>query len=195
VLAAYLSGMPQRPFEPCIPTRATTVPASKFWIHEVKHDRYRLIVQRDGKTVRLFSRNGHDLTKRYPWIAEAALQNRQQRFVIDGEAVILGVDGVSDFNALHSRQQDDHVQLYAFDILSLDGDDLRKLPLTMRKTSLGYWRGGLMGFSWRRLNKGAKSGQSRRVEKIVAYQCCYPLRIGIRASRPCRFGLDSKSAM
>jgi bifunctional non-homologous end joining protein LigD len=128
--------MPQRPFEPCIPTRATRVPASKFWIHEVKHDGYRLIVQRDGKTVRLFSRNGHDLTRRYPWVAEAALQNRQQRFVIDGEAVILGVDGVSDFNALHSRQQDHEVQLYAFDILSLDGDDLRKLPLIMRKTNL-----------------------------------------------------------
>jgi bifunctional non-homologous end joining protein LigD len=125
----------QSPYQPCIPTRATKVPASKFWIHEVKHDGYRVIVQRDGKTVRLFSRNGHDLTKRYPWIAQAALQNRQQRFVIDGEAVILGVDGMSD-NALHSRKQDDQVQLYAFDILSLDGDDLRKLPLTMRKTNL-----------------------------------------------------------
>ena len=47
-----------------------------------------------------------------------------------------GVDGISDFNGLHSRRHDDEVQLYAFDILALDGEDLRKLPLTMRKTNL-----------------------------------------------------------
>jgi ATP-dependent DNA ligase len=56
--------------------------------------------------------------------------------VIDGEAVILGVDGIADLNALHSRQQDEEVQLYAFDILALDGEDLRGLPLSMRKTNL-----------------------------------------------------------
>jgi hypothetical protein len=56
--------------------------------------------------------------------------------VIDGEAVLLGVDGISDFNGLHWRQYDDEVQLYAFDILALDGDDLRKLPLQLRKTNL-----------------------------------------------------------
>jgi DNA-binding CsgD family transcriptional regulator len=56
--------------------------------------------------------------------------------VIDGEAVLLGVDGRSDFNGLHSRQHDDEVQFYAFDMLVSDGDDIRKLPLSMRKTSL-----------------------------------------------------------
>jgi ATP-dependent DNA ligase len=56
--------------------------------------------------------------------------------VIDGEAVLLGVDGVSDFNGLHSRRHNDEVQLYAFDILVIDGDDLRKLPLHIRKNNL-----------------------------------------------------------
>jgi bifunctional non-homologous end joining protein LigD len=56
--------------------------------------------------------------------------------VIDGEAVVLGVNGVSDFNALHSRKQNDEVQLCAFDVLAVDGDDLRDLPLSMRKTNL-----------------------------------------------------------
>jgi len=56
--------------------------------------------------------------------------------VIDGEAVLLGVDGRSDFNGLHSRRYDDEVQFYAFDCLVSDGDDLRKLPLTMRKANL-----------------------------------------------------------
>jgi bifunctional non-homologous end joining protein LigD len=69
-------------------------------------------------------------------MVEAALRNRQTSFVIDGEAVLLGVDGVSDFNALHSRRHDDEVQLYAFDILALGGEDLRKLPLSLRKTNL-----------------------------------------------------------
>ena len=79
--------------------------------------------------LRLLSRNGYDWTGRYPWIVEAALKNRQKHFVIDGEAVVLGVDGVPDFNALHSRRQDAEVQLYAFDMLAGAGDDLRSLPL------------------------------------------------------------------
>ena len=123
-------------FEPCIPTRGTKVPDRPEWIHEIKHDGYRLIIQRDGKRVRLCTRNGHDWSNRYPLIVEAALQNRSTSFVIDGEAVLLGVDGRSDFNGLHSRQRDDEVQFYAFDMLVSDGDDLRKLPLSMRKTNL-----------------------------------------------------------
>ena len=106
------------------------------WIHEIKHDGYRLIVQRDDKRVRLFTRNGRDWSERYPRIVEAALRNRNSSFVIDGEAVLLGVDGVSDFNGLHSRRHDDEVEFYAFDMLVSDGDDLRKLPLSMRKTNL-----------------------------------------------------------
>jgi ATP-dependent DNA ligase len=107
------------------------VPASPEWIHEVKYDGSRLIVVRDGDRVRLLTRNGHDWNGR-----QSALKNRSRHFVIDGEAVVLGVDGVADFEALYNRQCDDQVQLYAFDILMLDGDDLRTLPLSMRKTNL-----------------------------------------------------------
>jgi ATP-dependent DNA ligase len=128
--------MPITLFSPCLPTRGTKVPAGPDWLHEIKHDGYRLIVQKDGKRVRLFTRNGHDWSGRYPLITEAALRNRNSSFVLDGEAVLLGVDGISDFNGLHSRKFDDEVQFYAFDILVSDGDDLRKLPLTMRKVNL-----------------------------------------------------------
>lgn len=123
-------------FEPCIPTPSKQVPVGPDWIHEIKHDGYRLIVQREDKRVRLLTRNGYDWTDRYPLIVEAALRNRSRSFVIDGEAVLLGVDGISDFNGLHSRRHNDEVQLYAFDILALDGDDLRKLPLHLRKNNL-----------------------------------------------------------
>jgi bifunctional non-homologous end joining protein LigD len=86
--------------------------------------------------VHLITRGGYNWADRYPWIVESALKNRHKQFVIDGEAVVLGVDGVADFNALHSRKHNDEVQLYAFDILALDGEDLRSLPLSMRKTNL-----------------------------------------------------------
>ena len=89
--------MSKNTFRPCIPTRGTNVPAGPDWIHEIKHDGYRLIVQRDGERVRLWTRNGHDWSDRFPWIAEAALKTRQERFVLDGEAVLLGADGRSDF--------------------------------------------------------------------------------------------------
>src|SRR5205814_5933732 len=123
-------------FDFCLPTKSVSVPDGADWLHEIKYDGYRVRLERDGARVRLISRGGYDWTKRYPWIIEAALKNRQRQFVIDGEAVVLGIDGVADFNALHSRQHHHEVQLYAFDMLAGDGDDLRSLPLTMRKTNL-----------------------------------------------------------
>jgi len=119
-------------YAPCLPTAGKSVPARPEWVHEVKYDGYRLIVIREDKRVRLVTRNGHDWSSRFPWIVEAALKNRLKHFVIDGEAVVLGVDGIPDFNALHSRKHDDQVQLYAFDCLALDGDDIRKLPMRVR---------------------------------------------------------------
>ena len=87
------------------------------------HRIYRLRLERDCDRVRLITRGGYNWTDRYPWIVEAALKNRYRQFVIDGEAVVLGVDGIADFNALHSRKHDEEVQLYAFDILALDRDE------------------------------------------------------------------------
>jgi ATP-dependent DNA ligase len=63
-------------FDFCLPTTAKTVPASEGWFHEIKYDGYRLRIERDGKAVRLISRGGLDWTRRFPWIAEAALKNR-----------------------------------------------------------------------------------------------------------------------
>ena len=71
------------------------MPDRPEWLHEVKHDGYRLIVQRDSERVRLFTRNGHDWSGRYPRISEAALRNRNTSFVIDGEAVLLGRSGIA----------------------------------------------------------------------------------------------------
>src|SRR5207302_10557725 len=123
-------------FDFCLPTKSVSVPDGPDWLHELKYDGYRLRLERDGSRVRLTSRGGYNWTDRYPWIVEAALKNRMKQFVLDGEAVVLGLDGGADFNALHSRKHDHEVQLYAFDMLAGDGDDMRSLPLTMRKTNL-----------------------------------------------------------
>jgi bifunctional non-homologous end joining protein LigD len=109
--------MLKSPFDPCIPSRGTKVPDRPERIHEIKHDGYRLIVQRDGRRVRLWTRNGHDWSDRFPLISEAALRNRNSSFVLDGEAVLLGVDGRLDFNGLHSGKHDREVEFYAFDCL------------------------------------------------------------------------------
>jgi len=73
---------------------------------------------------------------RRPLIVMAALKLRQEHFVIDGETVALGPDGVSDFAALHSGTDNERAQLYAFDMLAGDGEDQRQLPLSLRKTDL-----------------------------------------------------------
>jgi bifunctional non-homologous end joining protein LigD len=92
----------RRLYEPCLPTKSTVVPAGEDWLHEIKHDGYRLIVVREGQRVRMFTRNAYDWSDRYPLIVKAALKLRKSSFVIDGEAVVLGADRISDFAALYS---------------------------------------------------------------------------------------------
>ena len=122
--------------DPCIPTLAAKPPSGPDWVHEIKHDGYRLIVRRDGKAVRPFTRRGHDWTDRYPAIAAAAAKLRAKSFTIDGEAVVSGPDGVAVFDALHRRRTATNAMLYAFDLLELNGKDLRHLPLGDRKAKL-----------------------------------------------------------
>jgi bifunctional non-homologous end joining protein LigD len=121
---------------PCNPSRALKPPSGLDWVHEIKHDGYRLIVRRDGKVVRLFTRRGHDWTDRYPAIAAAAAKLRAESFTVDGEAVVVSADGVAIFDALHRRHKARNATLYAFDLLELDGEDLRPLPLSARKAKL-----------------------------------------------------------
>jgi bifunctional non-homologous end joining protein LigD len=93
--------------QPCIPTRALKSPSGPGWVHEIKHDGYRLIVRRDGETVRLFTRRGYDWTDRYPAIAGAAAKLRARSFTLDGEAVICGADGVAVFGALYDHSTEE----------------------------------------------------------------------------------------
>jgi bifunctional non-homologous end joining protein LigD len=106
------------------------------WLHEVKYDGYRMMLIREHGRVRPISRGGHDWARRFPLIVTAAPKLRQEHFVIDGEAVVISPDGVSDFGALRSGRHYERAQLYAFDMLAGDGEDQRQLPLSLRKTNL-----------------------------------------------------------
>jgi bifunctional non-homologous end joining protein LigD len=122
--------------EPCLPGPAAKPPAGAGWLHEIKHDGFRMLVRRDAAGVRLFTRNGHDWTGRFPLIARAALSLKAASCLIDGEAVCCDNNGVSNFNRIRYRRHDGDVFLYAFDLIELNGDDMRTKPLERRKVLL-----------------------------------------------------------
>jgi ATP-dependent DNA ligase len=108
-----------------------------LWLHEIKHDGFRVIARKTGKRVTLYSRPGNDLTCRFPLIVEALAKLPSRSCIVDGEAVACGDDGIANFERIRRRRNDDSVFLYAFDLIELNGDDLRHDPLTARKALLG----------------------------------------------------------
>jgi bifunctional non-homologous end joining protein LigD len=121
---------------PAQPIKASKPPSGVDWVHEIKHDDYRLIVRRDGPTVRLYTRNAYDWTARLPAIAAAAERIKAKSFTIDGEAVVLGPDGLSRFDDLRRREAARTAVLYAFDLIEHDGQDLRDHRFLDRKAAL-----------------------------------------------------------
>jgi bifunctional non-homologous end joining protein LigD len=121
---------------PAQPIKASKPPFGPDWVHEIKHDGYRMIVRRDGPTVRLYTRNAHDWTARLPAIAAAAARIKAKSFTIDGEAVVVGPDGLSRFDDLRRREAAHSAMLYAFDLIEHDGQDLRGRPYLDRKAAL-----------------------------------------------------------
>jgi bifunctional non-homologous end joining protein LigD len=121
---------------PCLPTKAPQPPTGVLWVHEIKHDGFRVIAHKDGDHVRLYSRPGNSLTERFPLIVEALLRLRSRSCIIDGEAVCCDDNGVPSFNRIRYRRYDGSVFLYAFDLIEFNGDDLRREPLEVRKSTL-----------------------------------------------------------
>ena len=123
--------------QPCLPTGSKAPPSGKQWLHEIKHDGFRVIARKVGERVKLYSRPGNDLTRRFPLIVQSVAKLRASSCIIDGEAVACGEDGIACFELLLVRwDADGGVFLYAFDLIELDGNDLRHHPLAVRKTTL-----------------------------------------------------------
>ena len=121
---------------PCLPTASDRCKSGPEWVHEIKHDGYRLIARRSDDRVRLYTRRGFNWVDRYPRIIEALHSLPVRSIVIDGEAVVCGKDGKSDFDQPHSGAHDAAVFLFAFDLIELDGEDIRPVPLEQRKGKL-----------------------------------------------------------
>jgi bifunctional non-homologous end joining protein LigD len=114
--------------------RSISLPKASIWIHEIKHDGYRSQVVIERGQARVFSRNGHDWSDRYPGIVRAAARLPCKSAIIDGEAVVQDENGVSNFEALGSaiRARSANILVYAFDLLHIDGKDLRHQTLSER---------------------------------------------------------------
>jgi ATP-dependent DNA ligase len=124
--------------EPQLPTLVSAPPQGRRWIHEIKHDGYRSQILLESGRVRILTRNGFDWSDRYPAIVGAAERLRCESAIIDGEAIVQDGHGISDFDAIRSamRWQPDRLMLCAFDLMHLDGKDLRFRSLEERRDRL-----------------------------------------------------------
>jgi bifunctional non-homologous end joining protein LigD len=125
---------PFRFIEPCLPSPADRPPSGPGWLHEIKLDGFRLLARRDVAGMRLFTRRGTDWTTRYPSIAGAVAALGCRSCLLDGEVVICAEDGIPVFDRL--RYGRGEALLYVFDLLELDGRDLRHEPIERRKSAL-----------------------------------------------------------
>ena len=121
--------------DPCVPRPVKQPPKGEHWLHEPKLDGWRCQAVKVGSSVTLYSRHGHDLTKRFPTIATAVAKLPCKSCVLDAEIVQTDARGI-DFYGLLAGKQTRNVRLWAFDLLEREGKDLRDLPLVERKAKL-----------------------------------------------------------
>jgi bifunctional non-homologous end joining protein LigD len=124
--------------EPALATSIEKVPSGERWIHEIKFDGYRVQVQLAHETVKIFTRRGNDWIKRFKKVAHDAWRIKAASAVIDGEIVVPAADGTTDFSVLQNELKGSSktIVLVAFDLLYLNGQDIRKEPLVRRKAEL-----------------------------------------------------------
>jgi len=163
-----------------------TVPEGDEWLAEIKFDGYRLLLFVDSGTARVVTRNGHDWTDRLPAVARAAAALPVETALLDGELVALDAQGISSFPALQaalSAGRDDTLALYLFDLLHLDGWDLRPAPLTERKRVLATLDlgGDMLRYSDHHLGQAVEMRQAAcrmKLEGIICKQAEAPYRAG-----------------
>ena len=171
-------------FEPCLPRPAKEPPAGPGWIHEIKHDGFRIIARRDAAGVRLVTRNGYNFANRFPLIVEAIAALPASSCVVDGEAIAVDENGLSVFDLIRYRRQDHAVTLCAFDLLELEGEDLRRTPIEVRKATLkGLLRRTHAGVAFNRHFNSAGESVYRHARKLG----CEGI-VSKRLGSPYRFG-------
>jgi bifunctional non-homologous end joining protein LigD len=123
---------------PALATKIDKPPDGDRWIHEIKFDGYRVQLHMANDNIRVFTRRGNDWTKRFRKIASDAYLINAKSAIIDGEIVVPAADGTTDFSVLQNelKGKSDKIVMVAFDLLYLNGQDVRKLPLMERKAVL-----------------------------------------------------------
>jgi bifunctional non-homologous end joining protein LigD len=132
----FQSRLPTISIEACLPSLAEMPPTGPDWVHEIKHDGFRVMARRDGKKVRLISRKGKDLTYRFPLVVQAVAALPVHSCLIDGEAIISDATGLAVFSLVRSYRNRPRATLCAFDLIEIDGEDLRWRPIEDRKAAL-----------------------------------------------------------
>jgi ATP-dependent DNA ligase len=120
---------------PSTPVLKPSPPTGSEWIHEVKFDGWRAQLNKRGGDVVVFTRNGHDFTKRFAPIRDSLIALPARSAIIDAELVACDNDGKPDFDKLMAGEHD-NLCAWCFDLLELNGHDLRALPLVRRKQRL-----------------------------------------------------------
>lgn len=161
----------------------------KDWLYEIKWDGYRAVASWDGKRATLYSRNGKDFAKRYEPVSEA-LRSLTKPCVLDGEIVMVDAAGKSHFELLqnYQRSQEGELQYQVFDILWLDGQDLRGLPLIERKDLLKdlLADSGSIRYSEHIVGQGKKffaAAEKQGLEGIMAKRCDSLYKTGFRSKQ------------
>ena len=122
--------------EPCLSSPAKAQPSGLGWLHEIKHDGFRILARRAGPQVRLITRHGKDLTHRFPFIEMAIKSLPVRSCLIDGEAIVCDQTGLAVFDLIRGHRTSASAVLCAFDLLELNGQDLRHQAIEARKELL-----------------------------------------------------------
>jgi bifunctional non-homologous end joining protein LigD len=173
---------------PCLPTLGHALPAGPQWVHEIKHDGYRFICRAEGNRIRVFSRRGNGYTDRVPRIVDTLARLPASSVTLDGEGVACDPSGVTNFELLRAalgRPAKREVFPYAFDLIELDGRDMRREPWSERRWKLS------------RLLRGAGHGvqlsdhmESTDGDAMFRYACAMGLEgiVAKRRDKPYRSG-------
>jgi bifunctional non-homologous end joining protein LigD len=121
---------------PAQPALRAMPPTSARWLHEVKFDGWRVQLHKRDREVAIYTKGGHDYTRHFPLLAVTLTRIAAHSIIIDGELVACDKRGLPDFRALHFRERDRELCVWAFDLLHLNGKDLTEMPLMQRKFAL-----------------------------------------------------------
>jgi bifunctional non-homologous end joining protein LigD len=172
---------PVPPYQAQLALLVDTPPEGDEWLHEQKFDGYRMGLRIDGRTVELWSRRQQDWTAEFPAVIAAGAQLGVTSALLDGEVAAILPSGVTSFQALQNRGAGVALTYFAFDLLHLDGADLRGQPLSERKERLRKLLAG--GGARRRRRSSGETGVIRYSDHVVGGGAAF-------FSSACRLGLE-----